>query len=714
MKRNVVHFDLDTFFVSVARLQNSSLVGKPVIIGGSSDRGVVASCSYEARKFGVHSAMPMKLARRLCPSAVYLKGDMDSYSRYSKMVTDIMRDRVPIVEKASIDEFYLDLTGMDRFFGCKLFTSELKKTILKESGLPISYALASNKLVSKVATDDAKPNGQLEIPFGGEKGYLAPLKIERMPGVGQKTSTLLRRMGVETIQLLSEIPVPMMENLLGKNGTELSRKANGLDDTPVIPYTEQKSIGKEETFESDTIDMGFLYSELVRLTEGVAFQLRRQQRLCGCVSVKLRYANFDTATRQITLPYTANDQVLLSKTRELFQKLYDRRMLVRLLGVRVSHLVGGFQQISLFEDTEESVRLYQAMDRIRNKSVSRLSTVPSPTATPMYLNCKTYFSYRHGTIATEELVKMAKAANVNSLALTNINSTADCWDFVDFCRNEGIRPLVGCEIRKEDQFCYILLAKDDEGLMQINRFLTHHFQEEKEFPDRPQLERVWIIYAFPTVSPEDLGENELIGVRPHQVPRLYRTGSEQYPDKWVVLSPVTFQDKTHHNLHRLLKAIGKNTLVSKLETADIAREDERFWEGKVLEDAFQDYPFMVRRTLEVRDSCGMSVDLYTPKNKKYFTASREDDRILLENLAMEGLVLRYGNKQQDSQGAGGQGTEDHPSAGFQCVFPDCSGCGALCPKQGLLLCRQGKRGQQHHRLLPADHGCGSHQAGPLF
>ncbi|GGF44405.1 DNA polymerase IV [Echinicola rosea] len=367
MKRNVVHFDLDTFFVSVARLGNSALKDKPVIIGGHSDRGVVASCSYEARRFGVHSAMPMKLARRLCPSAVYLQGDMDSYSHHSRVVTDIIRSEVPVVEKASIDEFYLDLTGMDRFFGCSSYTAELKKKILRESGLPISYALASNKLVSKVATEDAKPNGQMEIPFGHEKGYLAPLAIERMPGVGLKTSALLKRMGVETIKLLSEIPEPMMRNLLGKSGIALSRKANGRDDSPVVPYTEQKSIGKEETFDNDTINMAFLGGELVRLTERVAFLLRKQQRLCGCITVKLRYANFDTVSRQAIVPYTANDNVLLAKAKELFAKLYDRRMLVRLIGVKVSHLVGGYQQISLFGDTEENVRLYQAMDTIRKK-----------------------------------------------------------------------------------------------------------------------------------------------------------------------------------------------------------------------------------------------------------------------------------------------------------------------------------------------------------
>ena len=366
-RRHIAHFDLDSFFVSVSRLKNPKLNGLPVLVGGTSDRGVVAACSYEARAFGVHSAMPMRLALRLCPHATIVKGDYDEYSRASREVTDIIREQVPVLEKASIDEFYLDLTGMDKFFGCSKFTQELRNKIRKETGLPISYALASNKLISKVATNEAKPNGQIEIDFGKERTYLAPLKIEKMPGIGDKTSMLLRQMGVETIRILSEIPVPLLQSRFGKNGIDLSRKAKGIDPSPVIPYSEQKSIGKEETFESDTIDVHFLHSELVRLTENVAFQLRQQKKLCGCVTVKLRYSNFDTYTKQAIISYSASDEVILRTAKELFKKLYDKRLLVRLLGVRLSHLVNGQHQIDLFSETEESVRLYQAMDHIRTR-----------------------------------------------------------------------------------------------------------------------------------------------------------------------------------------------------------------------------------------------------------------------------------------------------------------------------------------------------------
>ncbi len=250
-------------------------------MGGGSDRGVIASCSYEARKFGVKSAMPVSLAKRLCPELIIIKGDMDSYSKCSNTVTDIIADSVPLFEKSSIDEFYIDMSGMDKFFGCSLYTIELRKKIEKESGLDISYALASNKLLSKVATNEVKPHGQLEIPFGSEKAYMAPLRIEKMPMVGEKTATLLRDMGVETIKILSEIPVELMTNLLGKNGIELSRRANGIDETPIVPFHEAKSIGTENTFETDTIDIAFLNRELTRMTEQVGFELRQSNKLCG-------------------------------------------------------------------------------------------------------------------------------------------------------------------------------------------------------------------------------------------------------------------------------------------------------------------------------------------------------------------------------------------------------------------------------------------------
>jgi DNA polymerase-4 len=364
--RSIAHFDLDAFFVSVECLKDSSLVGKPLIVGGG-ERGVVASCSYEARAFGIHSAMPVKLAKRLCPQALVIGGDMESYSQFSRDVTEIIQSKVPVYEKASIDEFYIDLTGMDKFFGCAKFTAELKQYIVKQTGLPISYGLATNKLISKVATGEVKPDGESEISWGQEKPFLAPLKVNKLPMVGKQTGELLRQMGVETIKILSEIPVEMLQNLLGKNGTELWRRANGIDETPIVPYSEQKSIGTENTFNSDTTDIAFLNRELVRMTEKIAFELRQQNKLAGCVTLKMRYSNFDTVTRQVSIPYTSSDHVLLEIAKELFIKLYDKRLLIRLIGIRFSHLVPGNYQIRLFDDTEEKIRLYQQIDSIKRQ-----------------------------------------------------------------------------------------------------------------------------------------------------------------------------------------------------------------------------------------------------------------------------------------------------------------------------------------------------------
>jgi DNA polymerase-4 len=365
--RHIAHFDLDAFFVSVECLKNSRLKGKPLLVGGSGDRGVVAACSYEARRFGIHSAMPMKLARRLCPEAIIIRGDMESYAKYSRLVTEIMQDNVPLFEKASIDEFYIDLSGMDKFFGCSLFARELKTRVTKESGLPVSYGLASNKLISKVATDEVKPDGQLEIAFGGEKSFLAPLPVSKLPGIGKETAYKLIRRGVETIRTLSDMPIEMLATLLGKNGIDLWRKANGLDESPIIPYREQRSISTEQTFDADTINLGFLHSQLVRMTESIGFELRRQNKLTGCVTVKLRYSNFDTVARQKTIDYTNADHLLIPTALELFDKLFDRRMLIRLLGIRFTHLVPGNYQIKLYEDTQEMIRLYQSIDSIKKQ-----------------------------------------------------------------------------------------------------------------------------------------------------------------------------------------------------------------------------------------------------------------------------------------------------------------------------------------------------------
>jgi DNA polymerase-4 len=364
-QRTVVHFDLDTFFVSVERLMNSSLQGKPVIIGGLSDRGVVASCSYEARSYGVRSAMPIKMARQLCSDGIYIRGDMETYSKHSRIVTEIIAESAPVYEKASIDEHYLDITGLDRFFGCLKWTHELRQRIIRETGLPISFGLSVNKTVSKIATGVAKPNGEKEVPEPDIPNFLAPLSIDKIPMLGPKTFQLLRSMGVVTIRTLSGIPPEMMEQVLGKNGIIIWKKANGIDPTPVEPYWEQKSISTEHTYEQDTTDVQDLNRKMITMVERIAFQLRKQEKLTACVTVKIRYASFDTYTMQKRIPYTSFDHILIPVVQELFKRLYTKRMLVRLIGVRFSELIHGTQQLNLFEDTPEQVNLYLALDKLR-------------------------------------------------------------------------------------------------------------------------------------------------------------------------------------------------------------------------------------------------------------------------------------------------------------------------------------------------------------
>lgn len=365
--RNIVHLDLDTFFVSVERLVNSKLNGKPVIIGGTSGRGVVSSCSYEARQYGVHSAMPMKMARHLCGDAVVVHGDMELYSRYSHMVTDIIAESTPLYEKASIDEFYLDLTGMDRFFGCLKWSHELRESIIKNTGLPISFGLSVNKTVSKIATGEAKPNGEKEVPNNQIRPFLHPLPISKVPMIGEKTHHLLRSMGIATIGTLSMVPKEMMDRVLGKLGIVVWEKANGIDLTPVKPYSERKSISTERTFDKDSIDVVHMKELLVVMVEKICYEMRRKQRLTSCVTVKIRYSNFDTHTLQRRVPYTSFDHQLIPVAKELFDRLYQRRMLIRLIGVKFSHLIQGVQQLNMFEDTPESVNLYKTLDMLRNR-----------------------------------------------------------------------------------------------------------------------------------------------------------------------------------------------------------------------------------------------------------------------------------------------------------------------------------------------------------
>lgn len=364
MNRTIVHMDLDTFFVSCERLVNSQLNGIPLIIGGG-DRGVVASCSYEARIFGVRSAMPMKMALRLCPQAKVVKGDMELYSKQSHLVTQIMEETSPVLEKASIDEFYIDVTGMDKFFGCFKWTTELSQKVIKETGLPISFGLSVNKTVSKIATGEGKPVGKIEVNQQMVKPFLNPLSIKKIPMLGNQTFQLLSRVGIRKIETLSDMPVEMLQKLLGKNGKELWQKANGIDERPVEPYTERKSLSTEHTFDQDTIDIPKLRGIFVRMVEKLAFQLRQEQWLTSTIVVKIRYSNFDTETKQCRITYTSSDHVLIDNVYSLFENLYQRRMRLRLIGIKFTGLVRGNQQINLFEDTAELISLYQAMDKMK-------------------------------------------------------------------------------------------------------------------------------------------------------------------------------------------------------------------------------------------------------------------------------------------------------------------------------------------------------------
>lgn len=376
-QRIIAHFDLDSFFVSVEILNDPSLKGKPVIVGGR-ERGVVAACSYEARKFGIHSAMPSKKAMQLCPQAIFVKGTRGEYSRYSRWVTNIIADRAPLFEKASVDEFYLDLTGMDKFFDPLQWTVQLRETIMEETKLPISFGLASNKMMAKIATNEAKPNGYLQVPFGREKEFLAPLSVDKIPGVGDHTYEVLKAMGIFKIKDISGRTPAELEERLGKWGPELWQKSQGIHNREVTQYHEAKSISTENTFDENKTDMVFLMSELVRMVERVAHELRQDDKVAGCIAVKIRYPDFETMSRQTTVPYTAADDEIIPVAKQLFHLLYKKGQPIRLLGVRLSELTNEAVQTNLFNDVGKKTDLYKAIDSVKNKygklSVKRASS----------------------------------------------------------------------------------------------------------------------------------------------------------------------------------------------------------------------------------------------------------------------------------------------------------------------------------------------------
>ena len=363
----IAHFDLDSFFVSVELIKDPSLKGKAVIVGGQNERGIVSTCSYEARKFGVHSAMPMKTAMRLCPQAIVISGTYSDYSRYSKWVTQIIASKAPLFEKASIDEFYIDLQGMDKFFDPLKWTIELREQIINETGLPISFGIAKNKMVAKMATNEAKPNGFLQVPEGKEKEFLACLEVDKIPGVGEQTNQVLNYHGIILIKDLQNTTPENLEKLLGKWGYELWYKAQGKHTSVITEYRDTKSISKENTFEENVTDIDYLMSEIVVMTEKISFELRKEEKVTGCVTIKIRYPDFETNSRQVSIPYTSADDEIIPIAKDLFHKLYKKGKPVRLLGVRLSDLSNDAVQTNLFTNTERKNVLYKAIDDVKNR-----------------------------------------------------------------------------------------------------------------------------------------------------------------------------------------------------------------------------------------------------------------------------------------------------------------------------------------------------------
>ncbi|MDQ6889896.1 MAG: DNA polymerase IV [Bacteroidota bacterium] len=363
----IAHFDLDSFFVSVEFLRDPSLKGKAVIVGGRPERGIVTTCSYEARKFGVHSAMPMKTAMRLCPHAIVVKSTYSEYGRYSKWVTQIIASKAPLFEKASIDEFYVDLSGMDIFFDPLQWTIDLRKLVMDETGLPISFGIAKNKMVAKMATNEAKPNGFLQVPSGKEKEFLAPLEINKIPGIGDQTNQVLLYNGFKFIKDIHNSTPEKMEKIFGKWGYELWNRAQGIHSSAISGYHEAKSISTENTFEENITDVGRLMSEIVRMTEKIAFELRKDEKVTGCITVKIRYPDFETVSRQVSIPYTSADDEIIPVAKDLFHKLYKKGKPVRLLGVRLSDLSSDAIQTNLFHNMERKNVLYKAIDDVKNR-----------------------------------------------------------------------------------------------------------------------------------------------------------------------------------------------------------------------------------------------------------------------------------------------------------------------------------------------------------
>lgn len=362
---HIAHFDLDAFFVSVERILDPSLVGKPLIIGGSKERGVVSTCSYEARKFGVQSAMPMSRAHALCPDGIFLKGSRGQYSKFSNWVTSIISAKAPLFEKASIDEFYIDLTGMDRFFEPLRWTIDLRTEIMETTQLPISFGLASNRMVAKIATNVAKPNGYIQVLPGKEKEFLAPLGVGSIPGVGEQMLKRMHELGILTIGALAVYPLHLLELNFGAYGKILHTKANGISSADIHSSYDAKSVSTEQTFFENQYEIDVLESTLLRMSEKLGYELRRDEKSTKCIAVKLRYPDFETHTKQISIPPTFFDDEIFQTAKSLFHQLYDTRQPLRLLGIRCSELISGEVQTNMFENKVQKQQLYNAIDDVK-------------------------------------------------------------------------------------------------------------------------------------------------------------------------------------------------------------------------------------------------------------------------------------------------------------------------------------------------------------
>ena len=370
-KRYIAHLDLDCFFVSVERIKDPALEGKAVAVGGSpSGRGVVTSASYEARAFGVRSAMPAAAALRLCPQLIFVRGRFGDYTEYSNKLYRRVMELAPVVERASIDEMYFDLTGCEDLYHNDLpgFIKTMQQIVWKEFHLPCTIALASNKVVSKIAAQTVKPAGVIFVPHGTEREFLAPLPVDAIPGVGKKTGEVLRRKGLHIVADLQKIPAGKLESMLGKHGMWIHRVANGLGTDELTTDHERKSIGNEQTFSHDIGDRAKLHKILFSLSEEVCSSLRYRHLKARTFTLKLRYADFETITRATTLDPTDDDSVVFRTMKELLEASYTRRLPIRLLGVRATHLIDECQlELSLFPEEGKRTQMLDAVDKIRKK-----------------------------------------------------------------------------------------------------------------------------------------------------------------------------------------------------------------------------------------------------------------------------------------------------------------------------------------------------------